>query len=325
MHVIFLTHVLQITHSRGLPVNTGREDPLLVFVGAATLDTIAAVAGYPGPDSRTVAQELVIAGGGPAATAAVAASRLGARTAFVGAVGDDDEGDRILAALRAEGVDVAAAVRLPGCRSGASVVVVDTAEATRAIVTRPVPPLDVASNERVRELLARAAWVHADHLGWPALRALDRTDYRFRLSVDGGNPIPGFTPDGVDLYVPTIERLAAEAGRAGLAPERLLQDVLDAGARTVVATDGPRGSWGLDEKNGLVHAPASRASVRSTLGAGDVFHGALLAAVAAGDALPAALRLANTIAAKSCEGLDGRSGIPRTPMTQILTPAPAHR
>jgi sugar/nucleoside kinase (ribokinase family) len=50
--------------------------------------------------------------------------------------------------------------------------------------------------------------------------------------------------------------------------------------------------------------------VVSTLGAGDVFHGALLAAFARGLELADALAKANAAAALSCRALDGRSAIP---------------
>ena len=48
----------------------------------------------------------------------------------------------------------------------------------------------------------------------------------------------------------------------------------------------------------------------STLGAGDVFHGALLAGLVQGRPLRETLELANTAAALSCRALDGRSAIP---------------
>jgi sulfofructose kinase len=50
--------------------------------------------------------------------------------------------------------------------------------------------------------------------------------------------------------------------------------------------------------------------VRSTVGAGDVFHGALVARLAAGRGFPEAVREATTAAALSCRGLDGREAIP---------------
>ncbi|MBA3330393.1 MAG: hypothetical protein H0T39_05885, partial [Actinobacteria bacterium] len=52
-------------------------DPTVVCVGLATLDTILAVPRHPDAEDRVVASELAVAGGGPAATAAVTLARLG--------------------------------------------------------------------------------------------------------------------------------------------------------------------------------------------------------------------------------------------------------
>jgi sugar/nucleoside kinase (ribokinase family) len=278
-----------------------------VFVGAATMDSIALVDGFPGPDERVVALDLVTAGGGPAATAAVAAARLGIPSAFVGTVGDDPEGDRIVEGLAAEGVDVSGIGRASGTRSAASVIVVDRTLGTRAICARPGPAIDPS---RGAELLRCADWVHADHVGWAALTGLvDATaGARPRLSVDAGNPIAGFSPAGVDLYVPTVEAL--ERIHGALSPESLLDAALAAGARRVVATAGSRGSVAADALGERAAAPAAVVDVVSTLGAGDVFHGALVAAHVRDLPLTEALEYANAVAALSCRGLDGRSSIP---------------
>jgi sulfofructose kinase len=292
-------------------MNEGTKGELLVFVGVCTLDTIALVRSFPEPDSRAVAEDFVTAGGGPAATAAVAAARAGAQTAFIGTVGDDDEGGRILAGLDSEGVDTSAVVREPGRGSGASVVIVGP-HATRAIVTRPVPEL-VVERPAASRLIEHAAWVHLDHLGWPALPAIRQLGDSFRVSVDAGNPIPGFSPAGVDLYGPTLARLAAPgpSPRGRAEAEALLRQARELGAGAVVATDGERGSWTLDHGGRFLHVPADGQPVYSTLGAGDVFHGALLAGVASGLDLAEAARFASETAAASCAGLDGRSRIPR--------------
>lgn len=278
-----------------------------VFVGAATMDSIAVVAGYPGPDERVVAEGLTFAGGGPAATAAVTAARLGVSSAFVGTVGDDLDGERILAELQSEGVDVSGVTRAHGRRSAASVIVVDRTHGTRAICARPGPPVDTS---RGADLIAAAEWVHADHLGWAAVRALvdPGSDGRPALSVDAGNPIPDFSPHGVDLYVPTVAALRRDHG--DVPPEELVRAAHAQGARRVVATDGGRGSYGADPGADVVHVAAVPTDVVSTLGAGDVFHGALVAAHVRGVPLEDALRYANAVAAASCTGIDGRSAIP---------------
>lgn len=289
----------------------------LLFVGCATLDSIALVPEYPAADSRTVAADFVTAGGGPAATAAVAAARAGARTAFAGVVGADEEGDRIISGLEAEGVDTSAIIRDANVKTGASVIVVSRATESRAIVTRPQPAVTFPAGSLFHELLGTAAWVHVDHLGWNAVAHVPN----LRISVDAGNPIPLFTPQGVALYVPTIERLRAEYGE-DLSPEALLQKAIDDGASAVVATAGSEGAWVLERGGSPVHVPATPANIVSTLGAGDVYHGAILAAVAAGLPLVDAAIFAGRTASASCAGLDGRSMIPRQAITPVLTANP---
>ncbi len=287
--------------------------PTHVFAGVATQDTIALVDRYPGADERIVATELLHAGGGPAATAAVAAARLGVPVAFVGSVGDDPEATAILEGLTAEGVDVSGVSRIPGTRSASSVVIVDSGQATRAIINRPPAPVQL--DRRARELLGAADWVHVDQAGWGAVSEWWRTaPQRPSLSVDAGNPIADFTPDGVDLYVPTISALRVRYGDgasiSNRSPEQLLAAAIAEGARTVVATDGGSGSFALGVDQGFVHVPGERGALLSTLGAGDVFHGALLAAFHHGLDLRDCLRYANHVAFCSCQGLDGRSAIP---------------
>jgi len=124
-----------------------------------------------------------------------------------------------------------------------------------------------------------------------------------RISVDGGNPIPALELDGVALYAPTEERLQEDFGTA--------QAALDAGAELVVVTRGENGSVattpdGESVEVGGVHCEG----FVSTLGAGDVFHGALLAYLVRGASMQDALRAANTAASLSCRALDGRSAIP---------------
>ena len=71
-------------------------------------------------------------------------------------------------------------------------------------------------------------------------------------------------------------------------------------------------------------APAHTSPILSTLGAGDVFHGALVAAVVKGLTLDQQLAFANVTAALSCRGLDGRSRIPSLAEVEAAMPANAH-
>ena len=238
---------------------------MIVCVGLATRDTIYVVPRHPRADDRVVATERVVAGGGPAATAAVAIARLGVDVRFVGVV--DGELD---------GVDV---VALPGRIVESTIIV---AEGTRTIVTENAAPFSVPAR-----LLDGADWVHADHLGYPALPET----VNMKLSVDGGNPVPGLDLNRVALYAPTE---STDDGR------RAAVTVVTRGARGCIAYLGDR----------TIDIPGFPVDAVSTLGAGDVFHGALLACLVRGLDLDEALMHANACAALSCRSIDSRSAIP---------------
>jgi sulfofructose kinase len=268
---------------------------IVVCVGLATLDTIFAVPRHPTADDRVVADELAVAGGGPAATAAVTLARLGAEVAFVGAVGDDEVGAEIRAGLEREGVDVSELATVVGARSPQSSILVHGD--ARAIVHYPGTAPRLAPGERALALMRDATWVHVDHLGYAAVPR------GVRLSIDAGNPIAGLDLAGVALYGPTEAALERDLGSAEAA--------LAAGAELVVVTRGAEGSTAYTRDGEVVEEPAPRLErTVSTLGAGDVFHGALLAKLVQDATLREALAFANACAALSCRALDGRSAIP---------------
>jgi len=272
--------------------------PEVVCVGAATIDTIALVDGLPGPDERIVADEIVTAGGGPAATAAVTLARLGVAVGFCGVVGDDDDGRTLRAGLEAEGVDVRWLRTERGVRTARSIVLVQRESGARAIVTTGGARPDAAA------VPADVGWLHADQSGYAAVRAARR--HGARVSLDDGNAVDDLDLRAVDLYAPTASVLAA---RFGDDLEDALRAARAAGAGAVVATAGADGAYHLDG-DAVAHTAAVPADVVSTLGAGDVFHGALLAALVNGAPLGDAVASASWVAAASTRALDGRAAIP---------------
>src|SRR5690606_15650814 len=89
------------------------------------IDHIWRVGEFPPTGSRTPASSYETSGGGPAATAAVAAARLGAHTTLWTLVGADAAGDRALSELAAHGIDVAVSERRRAGRTAVSGVIVN--------------------------------------------------------------------------------------------------------------------------------------------------------------------------------------------------------
>lgn len=308
-----------------------------VCVGVLTLDALALVPRYPAADERIVGEQVVVSCGGPAANAAVVLARQGVPVAFIGRVGRDAAGEQAARLLADEGVDVSALLRDPATPTQSSCVVVAREAQTRAISTLAVPPLPplAAFGHQAARLIAEADWVHTDHLGFlpvsEHLRSLGATR-RARLSLDAGNPVAGFTPHGLDLYVPTAQALLRQfaspdaPGDVASAARRAMAE----GIGAVVATDGAAGSRAWWQKGfapgptgGHASAPARKdVAIVSTLGAGDVFHGALLAALCRGCGWADALWQANVTAALSCRALDGHSAVPSLPELKAALASP---
>jgi sulfofructose kinase len=291
-----------------------------VCVGVITIDTIALVEKYPSADERVMAQEISRAGGGPAAVAAVALSRLGIKSAIVGTIGNDADGKELLSIFEKEGVDTSGISVGTSATSG-SVIIASKEHSERAISTRQ-PMVQAPINEAAKKLIAQAQWVHVDHVGITRLTELgiSRGDGPL-ISFDAGYGVETFDPIIVDLFVPTDRQMALRYPGIDLAVA-LENDSMKAG-NTVVATQGSAGSAGFSPETGLVTAPGFTVDVMSTLGAGDVFHGALLAQLIHGFPLDEAMFRANAVAALSCTGLDGQSKIPTT--TELETYLEAHK
>jgi len=278
-------------------------------MGVITVDTIALVDQYPQEDERVVAKEIIRSGGGPAAVAAVALSRLGIRSAIVGTIGDDADGKEVLRIFEKEGVDTSG-ISIGNTATAGSVIVASKKNSARAISTRQ-PVTQSPLNENAKKMLSASEWLHVDHVGVTRLNEAGITRGKGpQISFDAGYGVEDFDPSLVDLFVPTDRQMALRYPGVSLSVA-LENDSTKAG-NTVVATQGSAGSSGYSPETGLVSASGFKVEVTSTLGAGDVFHGALIAQLIQGFELSQALRRANAVAAISCRGLDGQSMIPTT-------------
>ena len=285
-----------------------------MVVGSVNADLVVSVRRLPRPGETVSGGTFARYGGGKGANQAVAAARLGARVAFVGAVGADDLGDEALSQLAAEGIDVSAAVRLDEVATGVAVIVVDArgenqiAVASGANGALSGEMVGAALQHRVEEdargvvLLGHEVPEEAVLAGAYAARAAGWTVIL--------NPAPARPlPDGLDgvLVTPNAEEARALTGEQDPeAAARALQELTDA---PVLVTLGARGALLLAEEVERLAAPV--VTPVDTTGAGDTVNGALAAELAAGRDLRDAVRFALAAAALSTRAAGAREGMPR--------------
>lgn len=284
------------------------SEPRLIAVGLSCLDHVWRVERFPPLSSRTDAESYHLQGGGPAATAAVAAARLGVETALVALHGDDPAGATALADLEELGVDVAGVRRIAGARTFVSAVLV-APDGERWIFPYRGSGLidDPAWLETVDIASAAALLIDLRH---PQMcRAAARTARAAGVPVvaDYGN-LRSWEDAGLADHLLVSRECAAEwLGRDD--PEAALPGLRRRPDQVVGITLGAEGLLLLDGEQRLA-VPAPRVEALDTTGAGDVFHGAYAAAIARRKPVEEAARYAVTAAALACRSFGARNGIP---------------
>ncbi len=293
----------------------------VLCLGLASQDTLWRVPTLPTEPVKMRASDVLQVGGGMAATAAVTVARLRGRAAYWGRVGRDAVGEAIVDELAAEGVDTAEVRRFDGCRSTVATVLVDRA-GERLVCTFIDPALPDETDWLPLERIAHFDAVLAD-TRWP----LGATAV---LAAARRHGIPGVLDADIS-DAETLVSLAAEASHTVFSAPALRRfagcdDLAEALRQSCRArppgavfgvTDGERGSlWLIGDRVQRIPAPPVRAV--DTLGAGDVFHGALALALAEGQGLEPSACFAGAAAALKCKTFGGRRGTPRREQVDAL-------
>lgn len=288
----------------------------IACVGITVLDRLYYVETLPTESGKYVASRYTEAGGGPAATAAVAAARLGAQVDFIGRVGDDDTGKHLLAELESLGVNTRYTRRYAGAKSSQSAIMVD-AHGERAIVNFPSPDLPMEADwlndidfSQWDVVLADVRW----HEGAKQAFTLAR-QAGVKTLLDGD-----VTPQDISELVALSDHAAFSA--PGLARLTGINETVSALKQSqtltnghVYVTQGSEGCYWLE--NGMLqHQAGFAVDVVDTTGAGDVFHGALTFSLASGSERKEAVRFASGVAALKCTRPGGRAGIPDCDQTR---------
>ncbi len=321
----------------------------VVVVGSVNVDLVVVASRLPGPGQTVTGGDVARHHGGKGGNQAVAAARLGADVAFVGAVGDDDFGVAARAALVTEGIDVTHLLVAPR-PTGVALIVVDEqaenliavapganaaptpASVTAALLALAIGPGDVVlvsceiPPEAIRAALAAARAAGATSVLNPA--PADRLDPATIVLADVLTPnegelallaggVTGRPGAGADAGAATADAGAATtdeqpAATAGAADVEVLARRLlarDAG-RAVVVTLGAAGALAVPADGQALAIPALHVVPVDTTGAGDAFNGALAAGLGAGLPLNAAARQAVAAAGLSTMRPGARGGMP---------------
>ena len=308
----------------------------MLVVGSVNVDLVLVAPRLPVPGQTVTGGDVARYQGGKGGNQATAAARLGARVAFVGAVGADDMGSEARSAFAAEGIDISGLARADR-PTGVALIVVDP-RAENLIAVAPGANGEVHAPHVAAEL-GRLAPGPRDVL--LVCREIPPDGVRAALEIgrEAGaitilNPAPADNLDALtlelaDILTPNETELAllVGGGPAGddseSAARHLLESRASAGPRlagrglpprepAVVVTLGAAGALVVRTGEAAVAVPAPAVRPVDTTGAGDTFNGALAAGLADGLDLDGAVRRAVAVAALSTTRPGARGGMPTT-------------
>lgn len=277
----------------------------VLCVGHASYDLIFSVNQHPGADEKIVAESLLSCGGGPAANAAVCIAKLGLTSAFAGYLGHDIYGDKHYQELNDYGVNTKLIIR--GASPTPLSTIIVKPDGKRCLINYKGDTQALASNALNFSNVSAKVVLFDGHEPYISLPLAEKArQSKIPTVLDAGSVHEGTLAlmNHVD-YLICSEKFASQyAGNEHQALSQLAKL-----APVVIITLGERGLiWQRGNEQGTL--PAYPITAIDTTGAGDAFHGAFAAALAAGMDWQTQLQYASAAGALCCMQMGARLGLP---------------
>lgn len=282
----------------------------VVVVGAVNVDHVLDVERFPASGEGVHATGEHEGFGGKGGNAATAAARMGGSVRLVARVGSDDAGARALVDLAGEGVDISTVGRDDAATTGHATVIVDEAGQNKIVVVRGANELLTAevTSEAVREIEPPGSCLISLEIPPEASLAAATAASRNGLSLIVDPAPPDRLPEGLLELGPILTPNEVEAtALTGESLPNAAADALYAATRSpVIVTKGARGVL-VRDRSGPTVIPSPAVLARDSTGAGDVLAGTLAVALAEGQPLVGAAKLAVAAAALSVTAVGART------------------
>lgn len=256
----------------------------VVVIGSINVDSILHIQRLPQPGETIKMDTFSQAAGGKGANQAVAAARSGAKTSFIGRVGDDANAAFMRGKLVKNQIDTQYVATTVGTQTGQAYILLQASGQNSIIIQHganfEVTPADV---QRAADLIQSADFVVAEFE-----TPVDATAEAFKIAKAAGkmtilNPapaqkdLPAALLKNVDLIAPNETESELITGIPVVDEDSMRASATyyhELGIRGVIITLGSKGSFiSLDGEATIV--PAFKVKAVDTTAAGDTFIGAL--------------------------------------------------
>ena len=282
----------------------------VVGIGENSVDIVYRLPSAVAPNAKLPILERRVLPGGQVATTLCTCAAFGLKVSYVGTFGSDEHARTIRDELAARQVDTSHAFTR-NVANRYAVILVDTASGERTVLWQRDPALALRPEEIPADLIRRARLLHVDNVDEDAAIAAARIGRAAGIHVT--TDIDQVTGRTAELIAAATFPVLAEPVPAALTgesdPARALRTLRRTHDGMLCVTLGARGAM-LLEGDRLHTAPSIAVEATDTTGAGDVFRGALIAALLRGGDAEAMLRTATAAAAASCTREGAIGGVP---------------
>lgn len=278
----------------------------VLCVGSATYDLSFFVEQHPTEDSKILANAYWECGGGPASNAAVAVSRMGGISGFVGHLGTDVFGKKHFEELQKSGVITNWIVRSSDPTTLSTIIIKPNGDRT-VVAYRFSKPLDDFSY-LLSGLYPKVLLFDGSEPNISIQLIEQAKSQKINTILDAGlvNSGTSLLYDKVD-YLICSKKFALD--KTGDTTVDLALKTLSKKAPFVIITQGHEGIvWTKHSVSGKMGA--FEVDVLDTTGAGDTFHGVFAWCLAKGTSWDTSLTMSSAAAALSCTQIGARSSIP---------------
>jgi sugar/nucleoside kinase (ribokinase family) len=294
------------------------EKPEILGLGEICKDWVSVIPHFPKPDEKVDSEMEDYFGGGVTANYITATTRLGIKSAFIGAVGDDDAGDFLIQDMIREKSITKFVVKKKGMKTAVNFIFVVKEGGQKTIIQSPYLQTTKLTPEEIKlewfkgaKLLHTTA-VHED-LTLKSFEYAKENKLKISLDLESQIAIRGIKRlkpilDQVDILLPN--KMGAMTITKQKSPIEAAKEFIKWGIETVVITLGEKGAMAIT-KNGIFEAPAFEVKAVDATGAGDTF----CAAFSYGNTLKKwplekSLVFANAAASIKMLKLGARTGMP---------------
>ncbi|RZM30127.1 MAG: ribokinase [Pedobacter sp.] len=290
----------------------------IIVVGSMNMDMVVKTDRIPRPGETVLGGTFFMNPGGKGANQSVAIARMGGDVVFIGKIGDDIFGKQSAQLFDEEGVDISGIISDENSSSGIALITVDQ-HGENSIVVAP------GANAKLSPEDVTVAIKRYEHYKFLLLQLeipMETVACALKTGKELGmrvilNPAPA--NEGIKDYFNLIDIITPNEHEAEMlsgikidnmdSAEVAARRLQEMGVKNVIITLGKSGAVILEDDH-FYHVPAPEVEAVDTTAAGDVFNGALVAALSEGKTLKEAAEFGCIAAAIAVTRMGAQSSIP---------------